>query len=328
MIGQAMKPTLTPFEYPGDFLRVRDFLSQSHSRDQRAVNWDIARWEYAFQFIAPYLANWAEQPPTQHSVDKTMQFMESLTGVWKTTNGEIAGVVNIEHPDLTHPDFGEFFVQRHPDHLDLLPEMLDFAETRLIDPGQNRLFIYIEPDDDPLRQLLEQRGFEPFQEQTSTESLFDLTANPLPELPDLPEGFRIQSMADDNDLSSRCKAFGRSFDHMDPLEWPSLIAYEHLQRAPDYKKDQDIVVVAPNGEFASFCLIWFDEANKLAVLEPVGTQPEFRRMGLARQAIFEAMRRITSKGAERMSVGSGAHLYQALGFKPASRRIRFAKQYH
>jgi len=49
---------------------------------------------------------------------------------------------------------------------------------------------------------------------------------------------------------------------------------------------------------------------------------------LARQAIFEAMRRITSKGAERMSVGSVAHLYQALGFKPASRRIRFAKQYH
>jgi len=320
-----MKIIQKEFDYEQDFLRVRDFLSETFGHFQRSVNWRIERWEYAFHFVAPFLANWGEQPPSQESADEALAFLETLTGLWETTSGEVAGVVNIEHPDLTHPGFGEFFIQRHPEHLDLLPQMLDFAETHLRDPGQNRLFIYARPDDQPLRGQLEERGFAPFPEQTETESILELDAQTIPGEPDLPEGFKVQSMAEDNDLEKRCKAFGRAFNHPDPLEWPSVLSYEQLQQAPDYKKDQDIVVLAPDGEFASFALIWFDEPNKLAVLEPVGTQPEFRRMGLASEAIYEAIRRVAAKGAERVIVGSSAKFYQAIGFVPTDTLIRFEK---
>ncbi len=27
------------------------------------MNWRIERWEYAFGFVAPFLANWREDPP-------------------------------------------------------------------------------------------------------------------------------------------------------------------------------------------------------------------------------------------------------------------------
>jgi predicted N-acetyltransferase YhbS len=101
-----------------------------------------------------------------------------------------------------------------------------------------------------------------------------------------------------------------------------------LQQAPDYRKDQDIVVVAPDGTFASFCLIWFDEPNQLASLEPVGTLPEYRRMGLAREAIYEAIRRVSAKGAERVIVGSSMQFYQDIGFVPQETLIRFVKFYH
>ena len=323
-----MKASLKPFDYDSRFLQVRDFLSHTFSIYQRSVNWRIERWEYAFHFVAPFLANWGQQPPKRESAEEALRFLESLTGLWETEDGKIAGVVNIEHPDLTHPGFGEFFIQRHPDHLDLLPEMLDFAEARLVDPGQNRLYIYINPDDHPLRQLLEERGFNAFPEQTERESEFGRELSSLPESPNLPEGFTIQSMADDNNLPKRCRSFGRAFNHPDPLEWPSLISYEALQEAPDYNKDQDIVVVAPNGDFASFCLIWYDAPNKLATLEPVGTQPEYRRMGLAREAIYEAMRRTAAKGAERVSVGSSAQFYKDIGFEPTETLIRFAKFYN
>lgn len=322
-----MKAKLKAFNYQRDFLRVRDFLSQTFKLYGRSVNWRIERWEYTFHFVAPFLANWGENPPSRKTADAALKYLESLTGLWETESGDIAGVVNIEHPDLTHPGFGEFFIQRHPDHLDLIPEMLDFAESNLVDPGQKRLFIYADPDDHILRQHLDVHGFEAFTEQTETESLFNLSDQPLPETPDLPEGFTCQSMADDNNLEKRCKAFGRAFNHPDPLEWPSVISYERLQDAPDYHLEQDIVIAAPDGEFASFCLIWLDKENKLASLEPVGTQPEYRRMGLAREAIYEAIRRVSTKGAEKVIVGSSAQFYQDIGFVPTTTLIRFAK-YH
>ena len=322
-----MKVIHKEFNYERDFLKVRDFLSDTFRLYQKSVNWRIERWEYAFHFVAPFLANWGEQPPSRESAKEAIAFLESITGLWETSSVEIAGVVNIEHPDLTHPGFGEFFIQRHPEHLDLLPQMLDFAEANLRDPGQNRLFIYARPDDQPLREQLEKRGFAAFPEQTETESILDLGTQAIPATTDLPDGFEVQSMADDNDLEKRCKAFGRAFNHPDPLEWPSVISYETLQQAPDYKKEQDIVIRAPDGEFASFALIWFDEPNKLATLEPVGTQPEYRRMGLAREAIYEGIRRVRERGAEQVIVGSSAQFYQVIGFIPTDTLIRFQKNY-
>lgn len=322
-----MRAKLKSFKYETDFLSVRDFLSQTFSHYQTSINWRIERWEYAFHFVAPYLADWGIDPESQQPIDEAIRFMETLTGLWETQSGDIVGAVNIEHPDPLHSGFGEFFIQRHPDHAGLLPQMLDFAEEKLVDPGQKRLFIYIRPDDMPLRQLLDLRGFSAFPEQTETESQFTLSESSLPASPNLPVGFHIQSMAENNDLAKRSKAFGRGFNHPDPEDWPSTNTYAFLQKAPDYQKDQDIVVVAPNGEFASFCLVWYDAPNKVAVLEPVGTQPEFRQMGLAREAIYEAMRRVAAKEAERVIVGSSAQFYQKIGFVPTETLIRFAKFY-
>jgi ribosomal protein S18 acetylase RimI-like enzyme len=322
-----MTAKIKPFDFDRDFLRVRDFLSKTFGIYTSSVNWRIERWEYAFGFIAPFLANWREDPPKQASVDQSMKFMDEHTGLWETEDGEVAGVVSIEHADRTHPGFSEFFIQRHPAHLDLLPEMLDYAEETLLDPEKNYLFIYVDPEDTDLIPVLKARGFTANPEKAGIESEYDLVKQPLPDSPNLPVGFRLQSMADDNDLPKRCKAFGTGFNHPDPLEWPSLISYEYLQRMPDYHKNQDIVVVAPDGEFAAFSLIWFDAPNKIASLEPVGTQPEYRRMGLAREAIYEGMRRVAKKGAERVIGGSDQPFYKAIGFKPVEYRIRFEKHY-
>jgi len=210
-----MKAYLKPFEFTCDFPRVRDFLSWTYGHYQSSVNWRIERWEYAFGFVAPFLANWCEDPPLQESVDRAMQFMDEHTGLWETENGDVAGVVSIEHADRTHPGFCEFFIQRHPVHLELLPEMLDYAEKRLLDPGKKHLFIYVDPKDADLVPVLEARGFRVDPDKTGIESAFDLVGQPLPDTPNLPEGFRLQSMADDNDLVKRCKAFGTGFNHPD-----------------------------------------------------------------------------------------------------------------
>lgn len=320
-----MPLTLKPFEYEVDFLSVRDFLSRTYQVYQRPLNWRIERWEYAFHFIAPYFGNWDQDPPSEILARETFQMLEGLTGCWKNGDGEIIGVVNIEHPHHEHPDFGEFFIHRHPQHLDLLPEMITYAESHLFHPETGKLFIYVDNEDRVLQKLLEKGGFTPDPQDQAIETLLDLGKCEIPGQVNLPDGFKIQSMADDNDLARRCKAFGCAFNHPDPIDWPPVLAYRSLQGSPDYRKEQDIVVVSPEGEFAAFCLIWYDQRNRLASLEPVGTQPGFRRMGLAREAVFEAIRRVKTLGAKWVAVGSDQDFYLKMGFEPNITRTRFEK---
>jgi predicted acetyltransferase len=84
---------------------------------------------------------------------------------------------------------------------------------------------------------------------------------------------------------------------------------------PDYKADLNIYVIAPDGEYVSFCIGWLDVVNKTASLEPVGTAPEYRRKGLARAAVMEVVRRVADLGIESIFVGSDQVFYLAIGFE-------------
>lgn len=131
----------------------------------------------------------------------------------------------------------------------------------------------------------------------------------------LPPGFVIRSMADRNDIERRRRCTGLSFNHTDPREWPSAQVYQELQKAPDYRPDLDLYVVAPDGEFISCCVVWHDRKNHICMLEPVGTLPDCRRRGFAREVIVEGFRRATRLGATRAFVGADLPVYLAIGFK-------------
>jgi ribosomal protein S18 acetylase RimI-like enzyme len=78
------------------------------------------------------------------------------------------------------------------------------------------------------------------------------------------------------------------------------------------------VGVAPNGEIASFCTLWFDDVTQSGYFEPVGTAIEHQRKGLGKAVMSEALRRIQDMGATMAFVSSytsPAHeLYSSLGF--------------
>ena len=54
--------------------------------------------------------------------------------------------------------------------------------------------------------------------------------------------------------------------------------------------------------------------NRVAYVEPVATDPDFRRMGLGRAVVEESLRRAAADGAEVAWVGSGQEFYAAMGF--------------
>jgi predicted N-acetyltransferase YhbS len=308
-----MKTKFRKYHPKQDFLRIRDFLVETFSMLDKPLNWRLERWNYARYFVAPMLANYGQDEPRPEDCEKAIRLWEEMTGVWENEAGEVVGVVNIEHADTSHRGWGEAFFQRHPDYDFLLPEMLDFAEAHLRNRERNLLFIPIYDHDEAFQAAVRAREYHRNDEYTLWDSVFTIQG----ELPEhtLPEGYSLQSMADKNDLDRRRKAFGLGFNHPDPRDWPSLLSYQELQKAPDYRRDMDLYVVAPDGEFASFCIAWWDERNRMAMLEPVGTVPEHRRRGLARAVVLEAIRRVAALGAREVFVGSDQAFYLSLGFE-------------
>jgi GNAT superfamily N-acetyltransferase len=308
-----------------DFLRIRDFLVETFSLTDQPLNWRLERWNYARYFITPLLATDGVGEPDLGAYQAAIRLFDASTGVWENEAGDVVGVVNIEHADRSHSGWGEAFLQRHPDYTFLLPEMLDFAETHLRNRERNQLFVPIYDDDRAFLEVVGARGYRRNDEYTLWDSVFTVQE----ELPDytLPEGYRLQSMADDNDLDRRRKAFGLGFDHPDPRDWPSLLSNQELQKAPDYRRELDLYVIAPGGEFASFCIAWWDQRNRIAMVEPVGTVPEHRRKGLGRAVVLEAIRRVAALGVERVFVGSDQAFYLSLGFELAYAGHHWEKQF-
>jgi predicted N-acetyltransferase YhbS len=74
-------------------------------------------------------------------------------------------------------------------------------------------------------------------------------------------------------------------------------------------------VVDALGDFVSYAGLWMDPVNRIANLEPVATDPDHRRRGLASAAIVEGLRRVRTEGATTVWVGSDHPLYTSLGFR-------------
>jgi uncharacterized protein YhfF/predicted N-acetyltransferase YhbS len=296
-----------------DFMLIRDFLMETYAAYGRMSNWGIERWNYARYFVAPMLTG-----------ASGISLWEDMVGVWENEEGRIVGVANIEHPDLTHRGFGEAFFQRHPQYTFLLGQMLDYAEATFRNPHTNSLHIYIDQFDEELQALVKERGYQKDETQSNYDSEFVIRDFPSPALP---QGFALQSMADENNIELRREVFGRAFNHPDPADWPSAYAYRELQHAPDYHPNLDLYVVGPAGNHVAFTLIWYDGRNGVASLEPVGTHPDFRGRGLGKAAVLEAIRRAAVLGASKVCVGSGQAFYEAIGFRKKYLSFLWNKQF-
>lgn len=319
-----MRVRLRKYKPEQDFLRIRDLLVNTYRAFGMPLNWRLERWNYARYFVAPFLGAYGQKDPKLEDSRRAIRFWEETIGVWESEDSEIVGVVNTEHPDTDHPGFGEAFLQRHPQCSFLLAEMLDYAEKTLINRKTNALHIYIYDDDEALQVLVRERGYEKDAERARYDS--ELILGDLPEQK-LPDAYRIQSMAQENDIESKREVFGRSFNHIDPAEWPSPFSYEELQRAPDYRKELDLSVISPDGKHVAGCITWYDSHNRMAVLEPVGTHPDFRGLGLGREVVLEGIRRAANLGAEKVQVGSGQRFYEEIGFQKKWVSHRWAKMF-
>jgi ribosomal protein S18 acetylase RimI-like enzyme len=109
----------------------------------------------------------------------------------------------------------------------------------------------------------------------------------------------------------------RGFDHEGepPAGEDELESRRTMFDTPTASRDLKIVVEAPNGDFAALCGMFYEPTARFAYVEPVATDPTYRRMGLGKAAVLEGIRRCGQMGATVAYVGSDQAFYQAIGFK-------------
>jgi len=173
------------------------------------------------------------------------------------------------------------------------------------------------PATDALRQdILRRRGYA---RQTGPEyqRRRDM-ATPIAAAP-MPAGYSCRPLGGADEHPARSWLSWRAFHPGEPDErYGGHAWYRDVQRAPLYRRDLDLVAVAPGGELAAFCTVWYDEATRTAGFEPVGTHPDHQRRGVGRALMTEALRRAAGLGATLATVGgyseAACALYASVGF--------------
>ncbi len=297
-----MKPTMRLYRNNEDYWRIREFLrAVTLSNNRRELSWHVARWDYWIWFANP-------------DIEKIT--LEESVFVWETESGQIAAVLNPE-------GHGHAFPQVHPDFRtsELDDEMVAAAEEHLTTTGKDgrqQLRFWIDSKDKSFQQILTRRGFHRIDEQGEQEVQHRRPLDePLSDSP-LIVGYTIRSQGDGLELLERSYASGLGF-HNDDIhvaranrDHPNW--YHHIQSAPLYRRDLDIVAVASDGSIASFCTIWFDDVTRTAYFEPVATVPAHQRRGLGRAVMMEGLHRLKRMGCKVAFVGGYSQAANTLYF--------------
>ena len=279
-----------------DYFKVRGFLLK-----QGYSEFTYARWDWM---------------ATHSYLDKTAV---GKIGIWEE-NDEIVGVATFD----TRP--GIAYCLTHPDYRSLKEEMLNYAEEHLSTPAGFEIVI---PDTDHYFQGIAARSAYVASQSKELDSVFYIDKTSLDY--ELPKGFRITTLKEDFDLSQYRRVLWKGFNH--ELKGEGLFTFS-LEDELSAKKemlrpyvdlDLKVAVVSPEGNFVSYCGMWYDPEGGFALVEPVATDPEYRGMGLGKAAVLEGVRRVGLQGAKIAFVGSSQQFYYSIGFRPFATSTNWKK---
>jgi len=276
-----------------DFSRVSDFLITHYLPKNSDGNWLQPAWEY--MHTHPFL--------DENSLDKIR--------IWEE-NEEIVAVAHYESR------LGEAFFQTHPGFAALKPEMLEYAERSFkgtTKEGKPYLHVFVNSFDDALKSLVISKGYVRVKTEDRPLAMMRIP-DPFPKIT-VPDGFVVKSLADENDLCKINRVLWRGFNHPGepPEDDEDIENRRKMQSGPNFRKDLTIVIEAPSGNFVAFAGLWNVPQNNYCYVEPVATDPDFRKMGLGKAAVLEGIRRCGEDGTKVAYVGSDQMFYQKLGLR-------------
>lgn len=289
-----MSIKLRNYIHPDDYRKISEFLIAHHQSGNSDGNWLEPVWEYMHGH--PYLDG--------SSLEKI--------GVWED-NGKIVSVVHYESR------LGEAFFEFGANHHHLRKETLDYAEANLTGTSRKDerkyLNAFVNNNDSEFQALVQIRGYQKEPDGTRPLYRFDIP-DPFPTI-NLPQGFRLTSLVEECDWAKVNRVIWRGFNHEGepPSGEEELESRRRMFDTPKARRDLKIAIAAPDGDFVAFCGMFYEPNSKFAYVEPVATDPDYRRLGLGKAAVLEGIRRCVNLGAIVAYVGSDQEFYKALGFR-------------
>jgi len=272
--------------YSVDFRNVCDFLIRINQNKVITPHYLWARWVWQF---GPYMS----------------MINLSKIGVFED-NDNIVGLITYES------NIGEAYFCLDEKYENLKHHLIDYAVNNLSNNGKIKISL---PDGDlGYQQSALNKGFCATNEKTSVARIDTANINFT-----LPDGYRIISFDDEEfDVDKYYAAIWKGFDNQrerNEIEIQSMKKREGFD-APYFDRSLRIMVVSPNGDYASHCGMWCIPGSEYAYVEPVFTLPEYRKMGLGKAAVLEGVRRCGKLGAKYALVLSSQQFYYSIGFYP------------
>lgn len=270
-----------------DYFKVRDFFIECGY-----CNFTYARWDWM----------------ATHSYLKKESI--SKIGLWED-NGKIVAVATFDCQT------GDTYLITLYGYEHLKTEMIVYAENEL---NTNEAFTLVIPDTETYFQnIAAKMGYVATPEKES-DAVFYPEATALQYK--LPEGFSITDMKQTFDLYQYGRVLWKGFNH--ELDGEGLydsmdkndIEFKTEMLRPNVDLELKIAVVTPDESFGAYCGMWYDKKAGYAVIEPVATDPDYRKMGLGKAAVLEGIKRVYELGAKFVVVGSSQQFYYSIGLRP------------
>ena len=273
-----------------DFQRVMGFLRDSYSETGSFHNWLPPRFENSRAEVA------------------------TGTRIWEEVGGPEPRIVAVANPESRFT----YFIQMDPDYdyleVEVVEWIVEYCTSQKTSDEELQISV-IALEGNPAREVaLREHGFE----RGRVYGIFRLRDVDAP-IPDFtpPEGFTVRSVRPEEDFDRIAAAVRVVFGHG---EWFTREILEGISRASFYRGDLDLVVITPNGDIASFCTFRIDPQSRVTELEPMGTLPGYRGMGLAKAILAEGFRRLEGYDPTLLYIGGAANtpeanrLYEVTGF--------------
>jgi len=290
---------------------------------------DRAMLELAAEKAASYL-HWIDLPYRSSSWSFRLP---GATTLFEDDGGRLHAWASFQAPFW----FVDLYARQDED----LPELLAWIDTQaagLLDsPGGRPIwFTGVFEGDMPRIAALEQAGYAcvSFIENDAWLKVWlarDLAGDQS--RPVLPPNFILRSLAGEAEVDAYVALHRHAFGSENMTRGWRLATLAH----PDYRPELDLVVQAPDGRLAGFCIGWIAQAPDGTLhgqVEPMGVHEDFRRLGLGRALLYETFRRMAAIGAKLVfvecdgfPVGADYLNYAAAGFSLRKKFLVYRKDF-
>ncbi|NLE99338.1 MAG: GNAT family N-acetyltransferase [Anaerolineales bacterium] len=186
-------------------------------------------------------------------------------------------------------------------------------------------------EDDTKRTALFQRHGFAMQETRSYHMVRSL-AEPIPR-PHAPSGFLISHVTSEQEAEALVALHRAAFgtEHMTVEERLAMM------RVPEYDAELDLLVIAPGGRFAAYCLCSISQEENSrtgrneGTTDPVATHPDFQRRGLAQALLLTGFCKLRQRGMDTAALSTSSEntamlrTAQSVGYHVRSATLWFSK---